>query len=195
MQQWLAHLALPAATMIMGTFNWRRRLNFLLLGAVSGLLVALWLPTTPPPPPLLNVEASAINFIEVFRSQQPSLHFARLKDGWQMSAPQAGKANALLIQRIVEVSALRCPRRYLVEELDVAALELAEPLVLLHLNTQEVRFGAVSAEGLRYVQVGATVALCPDSVYPLLTSAAASFLSATLEIPNPELAKPTTREQ
>lgn len=194
MQQRLAHLALPAATMIMGTFKWRRRLNFLLLGAVSGLLVALWLPATPPPP-LLNVEASAINFIEVFRSQQPSLHFARLKEGWQMSAPQAGKANALLMQRIVEVSALRCPRHYPVAELDLAALELAEPLVLLRLNTQEVRFGAVSAEGLRYVQVGATVALCPDRVYPLLTSAAASFLTATLEISNPEIAKPATEEQ
>lgn len=169
----------------MSTFNWRRRLNFLLLGAVSGLLVALWPDEVPAPPPLLNIEPSAITFIEVFRAHQESLHFARLKDGWQMSAPQSGKANALLMQRILAVSALRCPRQYPAQQLELAALELDPPNLLLRLNAQEIGFGAVSTQDhLRYVQVGSIVALCPDSIYPLLTSAAASFLTATLEIPH-----------
>ena len=173
----------------MSTFNWRRRLNFLLLGAISGLLVALWRDEVPQPTALLNLAPDAINFIEVFRSDRESLHFARLQDGWQMSAPQAGPANALLIQRILEVSALRCPRHYPASQLDLAALELDPAPVLLRLNSAEIRFGAASATaGLRYVQVGSNVALCPDSVYPLLTSAAASFLTTTLEIPSAPVA-------
>lgn len=169
----------------MNTFNWRRRLNFLLLGAVSGLLVALWQAAPPPAAPLLDMAPASVTFIEVLRSDQESLHFARLKPGWQMSAPLHGAANPILLQHILQITELRCPRHYPSAQLDLSVLQLDPPQLLLRLNAQELQFGTVTADQqLRYIQVGDTVHLCPDHFYALLNSAAASFLSAPLAIPS-----------
>ena len=52
----------------------------------------------------------------------------------------------------------------------------------LHLNDQNIQFGATApTDGQRYLRVGATVYLCPDRFYLLLTSATASFLAAPID--------------
>lgn len=162
----------------------RRWINLGLFGAVAGLAaLALWEPEQKAPvAPLLALAPEQIARIEVLRTEREALKFERQEGRWRMTAPHYGWANPVLINRVLEVAALRCPRRYPATELERSALRLDPPSLRLRLNDQEMAFGATApVDGLRYLQVGATVHLCPDRLYPLLNSAAAGFLAPLLE--------------
>ena len=56
------------------------------------------------------------------------------------------------------------------------------PRLRLRLNDQTVEFGATApTDGQRYLQIGESVYLCPDRLYPLLTSSAGGFLGPSIE--------------
>ncbi|MFO7641802.1 MAG: hypothetical protein R6X17_11240, partial [Candidatus Competibacteraceae bacterium] len=108
-----------------------------------------------------------------------ALH-GRIRGG--MMAPETGLANPVLVGPIWRLAEMRCPRQYAVAEVDLKRLRLDPPRLRLWLNEQEIRFGDTDpTDAGRYVQVGATVFLCADSVYPLLTSAAGSFIAPSIE--------------
>lgn len=163
----------------------RRWINLGLLGLVVGLAaLALLEPGRQPETiaPLLELTPAQMERIEVLRADRETLAFERREGRWRMTAPHSGWANPVLINRVLEMAALRCPRRYPVTELDPSALHLDPPSLRLRLNDQEIAFGATApVDGLRYLRVGATVHLCPDRGYPLLNSAAAGFLAPTLD--------------
>jgi hypothetical protein len=99
-----------------------------------------------------------------------------------MIAPDSGWANAVLIRRVLEATTLRCPRQYPAADLDLPALQLDPSRIQLRLDNQDIHFGGTTpTDELRYLQVGATVYLCPDHLYRLLTSSAAGFLAPPLE--------------
>ena len=101
-----------------------------------------------------------------------------------MTAPDSGPANPVLIHPISQLAEARCAPSYPVADLDLPRLRLDPPRLRLWLNGQEIHFGDTApTDGQRYLRVGATVHLCPDRWYPLLTSAAASFLAAPIEPP------------
>ena len=166
----------------------RRWINLGLLGLASGLAaLALLEPgrkQTGVISPLLELAPARIERIEVLRIDRETLIFVRRDSRWRMTAPDSGWANPVLIHRILEVATVRCSRQYPAAELDASALHLESPRVWLRLDDREIRFGATTpTDGLRYLQVGATVHLCPDRLYPLLTSAAAGFLTSAIESP------------
>lgn len=164
----------------------RRWLNRGLLGLAVGLVaLTLFEPgrrQPVPAPPLLELVPARIERIIVERSGQEPLAFIRRDERWWMVAPGIGPANPVLIEAILRLAERRCPLRYAVAEADLKRLRLDPPRLRLWLNEWEIRFGDTDpTEGRRYMHVGPTVFLCPDDVYPLLISAAGSFLAPSIE--------------
>lgn len=163
----------------------RRWINSGLLILAGGLawLALLESDREPPMPPrLVKKSSDQIARITVRRPGQQTLVFARQEDRWRMIAPDSGWANAVLINRVLEATTLRCPRQYPAADLDLPALHLDPSRIQLWLDNQDIHFGETTpTDGLRYLQTGATVYLCPDHLYRVLTSAAASFLAPPLE--------------
>ncbi len=136
--------------------------------------------------PLLPLNPNEVKQIRIERPQQSTLAFERRNHRWQMSRPEHGRANPILIDAILRLGEIHCPLHYAVTELNLEKLHLKPPGLQLWINQKRVLFSAItSIDGQRYLQVGKTVYLCPDVFYPLLTSAASSFLA-----PPPEPAGP-----
>lgn len=165
----------------------RRWLNLGLLTAASGLAALIWFEPAQEqqmniPPLLLDLASTQIERIEIERLGQDRLAFERRGEHWEMTTPSVGPANPVLMNPILELAELRCPQRYAAAGLDLRQLGLDPPRLRLRVNGQEIRFGnVVPMDSQRYMQVSATVHLCSDSVYPLLSSAAASFLTPVIE--------------
>lgn len=170
----------------MDALAWRYGINLGLLVLAGGLAaLALLEPgreRSPAIPPLLELTAERIERIAVERSGQERLAFEWRDGHWWMIAPEHGLANPVLIQPIPKLAEARCALSYAVAGLDLPRLRLDPPRLRLWLNGQEIHFGDTApTDGQRYLRVGATVHLCPDRWYPLLTSAAAGFLAAPIE--------------
>lgn len=171
----------------------RRWLNLGLLGLAGGLaaLAALaWLEAERERPAyvpsLLDLTPAQTERIAVERPGQADLAFKRSGGRWWMTAPESGLANPILLNPILNLAGAHCPLRYAVAELDLKSLQLDPPRLRLWLNDREIRFGTTApTDGRRYLQIGTTVHLCPDRLYPLLTSAAASFRALPIESPAP----------
>ena len=133
-------------------------------------------------PSLLELTPERIERIAVERPGQTALAFERRDGGWWMTAPEGGFASPVLIRPILQLAEARCAPSYAVAELNLSRLRLEPPRLRLWLNGREIHFGdSAPTDGQRYLRVGATVYLCPDRWYPLLTSAAASYLAAPIE--------------
>jgi len=170
----------------MNALTRRWRINLGLLVLAGGLAAWALLGSGEEPltaaPPLLEASPIRVEQIEVLHSDRETLVFVRQDNHWWMTAPGSGLANPVLLNQLLQEVSAHCPRRYLAAELDLKALSLDLPRLRLRLDDQEIRFGATTpTEGLRYLQTGALVHLCPDRLYRLLTSAAASFLAPPIE--------------
>ena len=162
-----------------------------LLGLVSGLAALAWLESgqerLESVPALLDLTPAQTERIAVERPGQANLAFKRSGGRWWMTAPESGLANPVLLNPILNLAGTHCPLRYAVAELDLKSLQLDPPRLRLWLNDREIRFGATApTDGWRYLQIGASVHLCPDRLYPLLTSAAASFRAPPIGSPAPD---------
>ncbi len=164
----------------MNILHRRRWINWALLALVVSLVALARLDQGKPSSimALPGVSATQIQRIEVSYPQRESLIFERQGAVWQMTAPGHGPANPVLINRVLDITELRCPLHYAAAALDLSALHLQPPQLRLMLGGQDIHFGTITAtEGLRYLRVGTRVYLCPDRFYALLASAAASFLA------------------
>lgn len=133
-------------------------------------------------PPLLDLAPARIERVAVERPGQPSLAFERRAGRWWMTAPSTGPANPALLEPVQQLAETRCDLHYAAATLDPKTLQLEPPKLRLRLDDREIRFGATApTDGRRYLQIGATVHLCPDTLYRLLTSAAESFLAPSIE--------------
>ena len=170
----------------MNTLARRCWLNVGLLGLVGGLAALVMIEPgrdrSAMVPPLLELTAECIERIEVERPGQERLAFERREGQWWMTAPAPGPANPVLIRPIPQLAEARCAPSYAIADLDLPRLRLDPPRLRLWLNGQEIHFGDTApTDGQRYLRVGGTVHLCPDRWYPLLTSAAVSFLAAPID--------------
>jgi len=170
----------------------RGGLNLGLLILSSGLAALVWFAPgredTATVPPLLNLAPAQVTHIRVERPGQQTLMFERHGAAWRMTAPGAGLANPVLINPILHLAEARCPLRYPVSAVDLRALQLEPPRLRLWLNDQEIHFGQTApTDGHRYLRRADQVYLCPDRLYPLLTSSAAGFLAPVIESPIPKV--------
>lgn len=164
----------------------RQWLNMGLLGLAGGLLAMALLDADSQVPPevsaLLNLAPTQINRIAAVRLNQEPLIFERRTGNWWLTSQAAGFANPVLLEPILRLPQARCPLSYSADSVDLAMLQLDPPRVRLFLEDREVRFGTTApTDGQRYLQIGRVVYLCPDAVYPLLTSAAESFIAPSIE--------------
>lgn len=164
----------------------RQWFNLGLLGLAGGLAALVLLQPDPKQPEespfLLKLAPARIERIVVERPGQESLAFERRVDGWWMTAPTTGWANPVLLNPILHLAQVRCPLRYDASGLDLKLLHLDPPRLRLWLDDREIRLGTTTPlDGQRYLQIGATVHLCPGNLYPLLTSSAGSFLAPAIE--------------
>lgn len=171
---------------MVGALARRQWLNVGLLGLAGGLVaLALFEPGRERPAalaPLLDLAPAQIERIEVERADRERLAFERRAGRWWMTAPAAGLANPALLDPVLRLAEARCPLRYAVDRLDLRALQLDPPRLRVRLDGREVRFGATApTDGRRYLQIDDTVHLCPDDLYPLLTSATGGFLAKPLD--------------
>ena len=169
---------------MMNALTRRILINLALLALLGGLAAMAWFEPglDHSAPQLLNLTGRQIRQITVERPRQDHLAFERRGDHWWMTAPGQGAANPVLIQPILQLAEARCPLRYAAVGVNLKPLGFDPPRLRLRLNDQTVEFGATApTDGQRYLRIGETVYLCPDRLYPLLTSAAASFLAAPLE--------------
>ena len=178
----------------MNALTRRYGINLGLLGLAGGLaILALIEPgreRSTVIPPLLALTAERVERIAVERLGQERLAFERRDGRWWMTEPEHGPANPILINPILQLAQARCAPSYAVAGLDLPRLRLDPPRLRLWLNGQEIYFGDIApTDGQRYLRIGATVHLCPDRWYPLLTSAAASFLTAPIEPSAPNTAR------
>ena len=169
----------------MNALTRRYGLNLGLLGLIGGLvvlvLVELGREQSTVIPPLLALTTERVERIAVERLGQERLAFERRDGRWWMTEPEHGLANPILINPILQLAQARCAPSYAVAKLDLPRLRLDPPRLRLRLNEQDIHFGDIApTDGQRYLRVGATVHLCPDRWYPLLTSTAASFLAKPL---------------
>lgn len=169
----------------------RQWLNVGLLGLASGLaalaLFELDRERSAEILPLLDLVPTRIERIVVERTGQETLAFERRVGRWWMTAPTTGLANPVLLDPILHLAEAHCPLRYTADELDLKASRLDSPRLRLRLNDREIRFGTTApTDGQRYLQIGNTIHLCPDGLYPLLTSAAGSFLGKPLNTAAPD---------
>ncbi|HCB12186.1 MAG TPA: hypothetical protein DEP36_01250 [Gammaproteobacteria bacterium] len=167
------------------TRRWRVNLGLLILAGGLAALALLELDDgehLPVVPSFLGASPVQIEHIEVLRLDQGMLAFVRRDGHWWMTAPSSGPANPVLLNQLLQEVTARCPRQYPAAQLDLKALSLDPPRLRLRLNEQEIRFGAAAPmDSLRYLQAGDIVHLCPNRLYRLLTSAAASFLAPPLK--------------
>ncbi len=176
--------------MIVNVLARRRWLNLGLLGLAGGLAALAWLESgqerSARAPDLLDLTPAQIERIVVERPGQTRLAFNRSGGRWWMIAPESGLANPILLSPILNLAGVHCPLWYAVAEVDLKSLQLDPPRLRLWLNDREIRFGSTApTDGRRYLQIGATVHLCPDRLYPLLTSAAVGFRAPPIESPAP----------
>lgn len=192
----MADLVPATAALSVNTLSRRRWLNVGLLGLAGGLAALV---VTEPGrdrsatiPPLLELTAERIERVAVERVGQSRMSFERREGQWWMTAPEQGLANPVLIRPIPQLAEARCAPSYAIADLDLSRLRLDPPHLRLWLNGQEIHFGDTApTDGQRYLRVGGTVHLCPDRWYPLLTSAAGSFLAAPIE---PSVLNPARRD-
>ena len=180
----------------MSALTRRYGLNLGLLALAGGLVaLALFEPGREQAaviPPLLALTAERIERIAVERSGQAGLAFERREGRWWMITPDSGPVNPVLMHPILQLAEARCAPSYPVAELDLPQLRLDPPRLRLWVNGHEIHFGDTApTDGRRYLRVGEIVHLCPDQWYPLLTSAAASFLAAPIE---PSVLNPPRRD-
>lgn len=164
----------------------RQWLNIGMLGLAGGLLgVALFSSNLQIPSEvsvLMNLAPTQINRIIAARLNQEPLVFERRADNWWLISRVSGLANPVLLDPILRLPQARCPLSYAADGVNLATLQLDPPQLRLFLEDREVRFGTTApTDGQRYLQIGQVVYLCPDTIYPLLTSAAESFIAPSIE--------------
>lgn len=103
--------------------------------------------------------------------------FRRIGGRWVMVAPWNVPADAASIERVLGLPATPVRRRFGSSRLDPATLGLAPPFARVALDGLHIEFGTTDAiDNLRYVRVGADVALVPDRVSVVLLAAPERFV-------------------
>jgi hypothetical protein len=114
----------------------------------------------------------------------------KTNDQWQMSQPYKNGANALRINKFLELSRTRSHSQYSVADINLQQLKLSAPDLIISLNDTKLLFGTTDAlKGYRYVQINNTVHLITDRFSHLVRGQATSLLSPALLPKNTTITK------
>ncbi len=115
-----------------------------------------------------TLRAADVNRIEIQIADE-SLALARTGSGWTLEAPVNWPANAINVERLLDVANASTESRLPADEIDAADIGLDFPRAILRLDDTSVLFGATNNIGQRrYVMIDSTVYLLPDAHLPFI---------------------------
>ncbi|HQU15746.1 MAG: hypothetical protein B7Z66_12760 [Chromatiales bacterium 21-64-14] len=163
----------------------RTLLNLVLAATVLGLaLVVHFRPgreKPPPPPPLTPLAPHDITAIAIERPGHPAITLAKTHGRWRITAPLQARANQLRVDGVEAAAAAGSLAHYSAARLNLKGVDLDPPKARLRLNQETIKFGGTDPiNQWRYVQIGDTVHLINDTVYPFLTMGPTGFVDLTL---------------
>jgi hypothetical protein len=157
----------------------RTLLNLALIGLVAAIAIALWLSPvqedTPAPPLIAGVKPGDIDTIRVQRPGDVDMRFRRTGGAWRMVEPVAAPAHEARIDALLGLLADQSLAR--LPATDLARFGLETPAMFVELGPHRIAFGDPHPiDAKRYVLLGDTVHLVPDSLYAQLTQNAGFFI-------------------
>jgi hypothetical protein len=157
----------------------------LLLGIVALGLIARFEPGIEPPAEIAaitSLRVEDVHRIHINRPIRDDLVLLRQSpDHWVIDRAAPLPAEDFKVRALARLAEQKPVRSYPVEEMDLAALQLAPPYATAILNDTPVEFGNLEPiDGLRYVHVGAQVYLIPDNYLPLLEAGFTQFVRQRL---------------
>jgi hypothetical protein len=163
----------------------RNLLNLVLLLMLAGLLaLAIYEPGKPDKPiakAITELDPAAINSVRIERPGQATVVLEKHGEQWRMQEPFVMPANSGRIQQLLRLVQAKSITSYPMSRVDANQLQLDAPSLVLTLNDQTLRFGAITAIGdSRYLQIGNTVHLITDRYSHLARGAASDFVSPAL---------------
>lgn len=142
------------------------------LAAVAVLLIAavLWVGRRDyvlNPPTLTGLAPTAVNKVTLRLPPLAPQSFVRRAHGWWRVQPDAARADAARIDRLAHLAATPVTRWIPATQITPANVGLEHPSATLTLDGIRLEYGGLTAiDGLRYVRVGAEVALVPRQYSP-----------------------------
>ena len=131
---------------------------------------------------LTAMQPDAIQSLSIQRPGEPLIRLIRDDGtGWRMLEPFAEPATDAAIGKLLPISATFVHRTIPAAAVDLHQLGLDPPLISLHLDDLELRFGATEpVDERRYVQIGDMVHLIDDRYLPQLLATAEHYVDRRL---------------
>ena len=132
---------------------------------------------------LSALDITQVNSIVIPRSQGEII-LTRTGDNWQMQQPFALPAHAFRIQTLLGLLQTPVTQSYETSELDLTQFGLDPARASIRFNDTEIKFGKSNPVNLkRYIQADNKIYLVNDTLYPLVSAEAASFVDLSLLAP------------
>ncbi|HSO07592.1 MAG TPA: DUF4340 domain-containing protein [Pelomicrobium sp.] len=159
--------------------------------ALLAAALAAWLVFKPTPgqeqsAALLVVDAAAVDRIRLQRAGLPPLELARVGGDWRLTAPIAARADAIKVERLLEVARARATATFPAEEL--AQYDLQPPAAELALGAATLAFGMLNpVTSQQYVLAGDRVHAVSPRHFAALPLTADDLISRALLAPGETL--------
>lgn len=164
-----------------------RNLAILSMLGLVGLLAAVayfepGIEPPAPPAPLTTLQAAEITTLRIERVGGQTLRFERHEGKWRMTEPVTAPVGEQRIKGVLEIAGSSGTARYPASEVELAAVGLDEPELRLVFNDREtLAFGdSEPLDQRRYVRVGETVHLIPESGYYRVIGDYTTFIDTAL---------------
>ncbi|TAN05956.1 MAG: hypothetical protein EPN38_09990 [Rhodanobacteraceae bacterium] len=147
-----------------------RQLAVLALIAAALVAAVLWVGRREylrAPPAVTAIAPAAVTHIELSLPPLAAQVFEHRKDGWWRVEPSPARANDPRLERLAKLAATPVARWIPAAAIAPAKVGLEHPSATLVLDHTRLEYGGLTAIGdLRYVRVGARVALVPRQYSP-----------------------------
>jgi len=120
----------------------------------------------------------------------------RLADQWLFISPLQWPANNITLQRILGISVSEAEASMAATGIDLSALGLQDPMVILSLNDTRIVFGTTNnISDRRYLMIGTTIYLLADIHLPFISQGIAGLIDRRLLPPSIPLKTLTLNER
>jgi len=165
-----------------GLMRARLVLNLILLLLLALVAFWLWQKRQSEPPPRLSRQAvDSIQRLSIERPGAVAIELVREPSGWRLARPRQLPASEHHVQMLLRFLESPVWQRYPRDQIDLAAVGLARPGVVLQADQLRFQFGALEPlRGLRYLLQGDEVLLVQEGVSALLASPWWNFIDRRL---------------
>jgi uncharacterized protein DUF4340 len=130
---------------------------------------------------LSTIDQNDIVQIEILRKDLDDFIFNKQDGVWRMNSPQQYLANDARIHAMLRILNVKSHSQLNPAEVNLDAVGLTEPVIIMKLNEYEFKFGSTDAiDQRRYVLFNGEIHLTDDSLYNQLTTNAAFFANLNL---------------